>query len=116
MVGVVLCGGQSVRMGNDKGLISSEGITWAQAAVSKLSAFEIPVCVSVNEQQYASYAETFSNNSLITDNPALQLHGPLAGVLSAHLEYPLQNIFVLACDMPLMDVNVLSRLYIWRKD
>lgn len=111
MVGVILCGGQSVRMGNDKGLLSSEGITWAEAAVGKLSALKIPVCISVNEQQYDVYAKTFDANLLVKDNPALQIHGPLSGVLSTHLEYPLQNIFVLACDMPLMEIKLLNRLY-----
>jgi len=111
MVGVILCGGQSTRMGSDKGLLTTEGILWAQDAVNKLSSLQIPVSLSVNLQQYDSYAASFPGSSLITDNDSLQLKGPLLGVLSAHLQYPVQNLFVLACDMPLMETIMLSWLY-----
>jgi molybdenum cofactor guanylyltransferase len=111
MVGVILCGGQSTRMGSDKGLLSTDGISWAQNAINKLSSLQIPVLLSVNLQQRNSYAAAFPGSSLITDYDTLQLRGPLSGVLSAHLQYPLQNLFVLACDMPLMETIMLSRLY-----
>ena len=111
MIGIVLCGGQSSRMGSDKGLLPADDSTWAQAAVNKLAALEIPVSLSVNELQYNNYAIAFPGTEIITDNDSLVLHGPLLGVLSAHLQHPLQNLFVLACDMPLMETSVLSNLY-----
>jgi len=111
MVGVILCGGHSTRMGSDKGLLSTDGISWVQDAINKLSSLQIPVSLSVNLQQCDGYAAAFPGGSLITDNDSLQLKGPLLGVLSAHLQYPVQNLFVLACDMPLMETIMLSRLY-----
>ena len=115
MTGIVLCGGQSTRMGSDKGLLRPEGITWAQAAINKLAELQLPISLSVNEQQYNNYAAAFGGIAIITDTVSLQLKGPLLGVLSAHLQYPLQNLFVLACDMPLMETSVLKELYVLYK-
>ncbi len=111
MTGIVLCGGQSTRMGSDKGLLPTDDSTWAKAAINKLAALQIPVSLSVNERQYYIYAAAFSETAIIPDNDSLVLHGPLLGVLSAHLQHPLQNLFVLACDMPLMETSVLRDLY-----
>ena len=98
-------------MGSDKGLLPADDSTWAQAAIDKLTALEIPVSLSVNELQYNNYATAFAGTAIGTDNELLLLHGPLLGVLSAHLQYPLQDLFILACDMPLMETSVLRELY-----
>lgn len=111
MTGIVLCGGQSSRMGSDKGMLNTEGTAWAQLAINKLAALQMPVTLCVNELQYGAYAATFSETPVITDNETLDLHGPLLGVMTAHLQYPMQNLFVLACDMPLMETSVLTELY-----
>ena len=52
MLGVVLCGGQSSRMGTDKGLIKLNANTWAQAAVDKMLLLKLKVVLSVNATQY----------------------------------------------------------------
>lgn len=111
MLGIVLCGGQSLRMGADKGLIINEARTWAQTAVDKLSVLNLPVKISVNEKQYADYNKVFDAGQLVTDNAALAVKGPLLGVLSAHLQNNTEDLFVLACDMPLMESFILKELY-----
>ncbi len=40
IVGVVICGGQSSRMGSDKGLLKLEAKTWAQTAIDKMAVSE----------------------------------------------------------------------------
>lgn len=111
MTGIILCGGQSTRMGSDKGLLKLEAKTWAQTAVDKISALALPVKISVNPQQLADYATVFEKTDLITDAAQLALHGPLQGVLSAHLHLPDQDLMVLACDLPLMEPATLKDLY-----
>jgi len=111
MVGVVLSGGQSSRMGTDKGLIRLEARNWAQTACEKLTALDLPVMVSVNAGQYETYASIFSVDRLIQDDDGLHLKGPLLGVLSAHQRFPQDDLFVLACDMPLVEQSVLQQLY-----
>jgi molybdenum cofactor guanylyltransferase len=110
MIGVVLCGGQSFRMGADKGLLKNETGVWARTAFDKLAALNIPVKISVNDNQYSSYAGIFSAEELITDNTSFQVKGPLLGMMSTYLRYPADAIFVLACDMLLMEVFILQRL------
>lgn len=112
MLGIILCGGQSSRMGSDKGLLKLEANTWAQTAIDKMADLDIPVKISVNNKQYPGYAAVFGETNLITDDTTLQLRGPLLGVLSCHLKYPSEDLFVLACDMPLMEQSLLNKLYI----
>jgi molybdenum cofactor guanylyltransferase len=110
MIGVILCGGQSSRMGTDKGLLKLHANTWAQTAVAKLAELQLPVVISVNRNQYAEYATIFSPQQLITDNEILQIKGPLWGLLSVHLQYPVEDLLLLACDMPLMETSLLKEL------
>jgi molybdopterin-guanine dinucleotide biosynthesis protein A len=110
MLGVVLSGGQSSRMGTDKGLIRSEAKTWAQIAMDKLAAFQIPVVISVNAKQHVEYQAEFRVEQLLKDNEALAIRGPLAGLLSVHRRFPKQDLFVLACDMLLMENAMMEKL------
>lgn len=111
MLGVVLCGGQSIRMGSDKGLLKLNSDTWAQAAIHKLTTLKIPVKISVNNDQYPGYAAVFPSTDLIIDDTALSLRGPLLGVLSTHLKFPQEDLFILACDMPMMAPDLMLTLY-----
>ena len=110
MLGIILCGGQSTRMGTDKGMLMNEAKTWAQTAFDKLSSFNIPVNISVNEQQQTDYAKVFGEELLILDDASFSIKGPLVGVVSAHLKYPLADLFLLACDLPLMEATILKEL------
>ncbi len=110
MIGLILCGGQSERMGTDKGLIKSAEKTWAQTAADKMALLNIPVIFSINKKQQDLYAKIFSQNELIVDNDMLDLKGPLLGVLSCHLAFPGEDLFVLACDMLYMKTDLLVKL------
>jgi len=110
MTGIILCGGQSLRMGSDKGLLKLQARTWAQTAIDKLAALNIPVKISVNEQQYPGYSAIFPAGDLIIDNKTLDVKGPLLGLLSCHLSFPTEDLFILACDLPLMETSLLINL------
>lgn len=112
MLGIILCGGQSLRMGSDKGLLKLEAKTWAQTAIDKMAAINIPVKISVNNNQYPEYATIFSKDNLIADDTSLPLGGPLLGVLSSHVQDPTEDLIVLGCDLPLMESSLLKELYI----
>ena len=111
MKGVILCGGQSTRMGTDKGMLQKDATTWAQLAFNKLAALSIPVVVSVNVQQQNTYSNFFDASSLIVDDANLNIGGPLHGILSVHTQFPSSDLLVLACDMVAMETTVLQHLY-----
>lgn len=111
MLGIILCGGQSTRMGSDKGLLVHEAKTWAQTAYDKLATLNIPMQFSVNEKQFTDYAKVFAMESLVCDNTTVDVRGPLLGVLSVHIQNPADDLFLLACDMPLMEPLLLKELY-----
>jgi len=110
MLGIVLCGGQSSRMGTDKGLMTYRDKLWAQLAAERLRALEIPVKLSINPVQEQAYASYFPQEQLIADHPSLSIKGPLLGVLSAHLLAPDEDLFLLACDMLLIESRLLLQL------
>ena len=111
MLGVILCGGQSTRMGNDKAMIKKQGNTWAEMAEEKLSALNIPVVFSVNSEQYREYAAIFDVKKLVVDNANITLRGPVCAMLTMHQFAPMEDLFILACDMPLMEETLLKKLY-----
>ena len=110
MTGAVLCGGQSTRMGSDKGLLKLHAGTWAQTAIEKLEKIGLPVILSINAKQQSDYQAVFPHRKLVTDQEDLAIKGPLAGIMSLHLAYPGEDLFVLACDLPLMDPRLLHDL------
>jgi molybdopterin-guanine dinucleotide biosynthesis protein A len=122
MLGVILCGGQSNRMGTDKGLLkvplpsrrdqvlADETRTWAQTTIDKLSELKLSIVISVNKLQLNAYTTLFSPQQLVADNDTLKMKGPLCGVLSVHLQYPSEDLVILACDMPLMETGLIKEL------
>ncbi len=111
MLGIILCGGQSTRMGSDKGLLVNEQKTWAQTAAGKLQQLNLPVKFSVNEKQQQEYTSIVNEDELITDNSKLKVKGPLLGVLSAHLAYPDDDLFIFACDLLHMESGLIKELF-----
>lgn len=108
LLGVVMCGGESRRMGTDKGLIPQGNKTWAQLTYTKLSELNIPVLVSINPSQMQNYQAIFNADDLVAD--ALSLPGPLNGILSVHRAKPNADLLILACDMIDMDKATLQQL------
>ncbi len=110
MLGLVLCGGQSTRMGADKGLIIQDNITWALTAADKLAEFGIDVAFSINSKQESDYEKSLEGRQLIKDNATISVKGPLSGLLAAHINHSTADIFVLACDLLLMQKQLLHEV------
>jgi molybdopterin-guanine dinucleotide biosynthesis protein A len=108
LTGVILCGGESRRMGRDKGLILKDGVPWARQMAEKLSFLLIPVVFSVNPLQMTGYADQLGDACLVKDEA--DLPGPLNGLLSVHAQFPQRDLLLLACDMVDMDESTIARL------
>lgn len=110
MLGLVLCGGQSTRMGSDKGMMRHKTNLWAQIAIDKLERLNMKALLSVNASQIRIYREHFSEKQLIEDNLNIPAKGPLLGILTAHLLFPKEDLMIFACDMLGMETEILRKL------
>lgn len=108
LLGVVLCGGESKRMGSDKGLLLLNGKTWAEKIADKLKLLNLPVAISINKSQLEAYSKIFRGQDLVIDE--LPMHGPLNGLLTVHQKFQQKDILLLACDLVEMDASTLIQL------
>lgn len=108
LLGVVLCGGKSMRMGADKGLLLQADKPWATLVAQKFDALNIAYIVSINHSQTASYTAYFDTKTLVVDKQNIE--GPLRGLFTVHQQYPEKDLLVLACDMPDMQTTTIQTL------
>jgi len=104
LIGVVLMGGKSSRMGTDKSLLEIDNQPLYKIAGQKLALYCNQVFLSVNEKQPI---ENNYDYSCITDR--YEGEGPIGAILSCmdKLETP---ILFLACDMPLINHEDIANL------
>lgn len=117
VVGVVLAGGRSTRLGRRKAGLrlpglepDSAGPTLLAWAVTRLAAVDRVgevVIAAGNAGMEAPSADYSIPVSVGTDGSG---SGPAAGVLGAARARPARNLLVLACDLPLVPVDLLSDL------
>ena len=108
LYGLVLAGGKSTRMGEDKGLIDYHGQPQRVYVYEMLD----KLC----EKTFLSFREGQDGQSdlpLLTDT--FTGLGPYGAILSAFREHPDRAWLVVACDLPLLDKKTLE-LLIARRD
>ncbi len=111
LLGVVLCGGLSTRMGEDKGMIKvREEERWAEKMFALLSSVA-PTVISINETQEGIYNRFFDHHQLVVDLPIASINGPLRGMLSVYEKFPQHDLIILPCDLIDFDEKALSKIY-----
>ncbi|MDR6565721.1 molybdopterin-guanine dinucleotide biosynthesis protein A [Chitinophaga ginsengisegetis] len=103
--GLVLCGGFSTRMQEDKSSINYHGMPQWQYLVTLLQSLLPEVYISCREDQQEHFA---GYPNLVPDS--VPFGGPSAGLLSAHALQPETAWLVLACDLPLLSKQSLELL------
>ncbi|CAL1521597.1 NTP transferase domain-containing protein [Chitinophaga sp. MM2321] len=103
--GLVLCGGFSTRMQEDKSKINYHGMPQWQYLTTLLQSLLQEVYLSCRPEQLNDFP---GYPQLIPDN--VPYGGPSAGLLSAHLLQPNTAWLVLACDLPLISRQSLEIL------
>lgn len=105
--GLVLAGGSSVRMGQDKGLLDyHHGIPQVLWLTRLLEGFCKSVYISVNSRQRE--VDPYVGLPTLLDQTPYQ--GPAAGLLSAWEEIPNAAWLVVAIDLPFINQATLERL------
>ncbi len=104
--GLVLAGGESRRMGQDKALLIRDGRSQLQYLTDMLQGYVERVFVSAREDQQGE--EERGRYAQIIDR--YENIGPVAGILSALEEYPEVDWLIVACDLPNIDTNTVRYL------
>ncbi len=105
LYGLVLAGGKSQRMGEDKGLISYHGKP-QRAYMAEVLA---PLCEEVFLSCRPDQAQDIAKNHQALPDSFSGL-GPFGGILSAFRAHPDAAWLVVACDLPLLDSATLQTL------
>jgi molybdopterin-guanine dinucleotide biosynthesis protein A len=106
LYGLVLAGGHSRRMGQDKAALKYNGVPALEHAVSTLATELGQVFVSVRPDQQADPLRAAF--PVIADT--LTDAGPISGMLAAHAAYPQAAWLVVACDLPLLNQTAIACL------
>jgi molybdenum cofactor guanylyltransferase len=112
---LILAGGKSTRMGQDKALINYQGQPQWQflsGILSRQVGMTMEASRGVNSEVFISCQEEqahhFQGENLIFDS--FTGLGPMGAILSAFRENPNTAWLVVACDLPLLDENTLKFL------
>ena len=106
----VFCGGRSRRMGADKALylMNREGQGLLAALAGELAGrFGEVVLVTNDRRKLAACAELRPFTQVEDLRPGA---GPVGAILTALTHLPERPVFVLACDMPVIDWEIVKRL------
>ncbi|WP_462251306.1 molybdenum cofactor guanylyltransferase [Ekhidna sp.] len=101
--GLILMGGNSVRMGMDKSSIQYHEKPQGEHLFDLLNPLVRQCYISLNKEPKSTFT-----NQIIVD--LFDVKGPLNGILSAHEFQPSKAWLVLAVDLPLINSKTLSRL------
>ncbi|WP_367176780.1 NTP transferase domain-containing protein [uncultured Eudoraea sp.] len=105
LFGLVLSGGKSTRMGQDKGAIQYHDLPQREHLYNLLSQVCTRTFLSIRKDQTD---EISTDIDTIIDQDKYK--GPFNGLLTAHSIYPEVAWFVIACDLPLIDLNAINQL------
>lgn len=106
--GLILAGGRSKRMGQDKSLLSYHGKPQVQYAFDLLRPFCAEVFVSTRSDQ--SQSEVYKGLPQLHDLPQYNDKGPIGGILSAMTLYPEAAWLILAGDLPFVSSQTIAYL------
>ena len=97
LYGLVVCGGKSSRMGNDKSMISYHGEPQRYFLYKMLLQFCEKAFISCNKTQAENMDDRYA---FLTDLPGFEDCGPISAILTAQKTYPDRNFLVIGCDYP----------------
>lgn len=105
LYGLVVCGGQSSRMGTDKSLLVYYDKPQRYYVSAMLRPFCEEVFLSCSSEQVTDLSAEYK---VVIDFPEYQQIGPIAALLTAFSTFPGKDFLVIGCDYPLITSNVLS--------
>jgi molybdenum cofactor guanylyltransferase len=102
ITGIILCGGKSSRMQTNKALLKLDDKTVIEIVLGEMKKVFDEVIISANECDQLS----FLNIPIIKD--VLINRGPLSGIYSVLQESKTQKNFIVTCDLPLINAELIE--------
>ncbi len=98
-IGVILAGGASRRMGQDKALLTIEELTMLARTRKILECTNVDKVVTSRNDKQAGHISDLHPHK-----------GPLSGIHSAAMRFPHANLLIVPVDLPLIDASTLNTL------
>lgn len=106
---IVLCGGQSRRMGKNKALIKINGVTIIERVIQELKKISKNIVVVVDKR--AKYAQITKYEGVKIFEDENRDVGPVEGMRIGLKHIDKQSAFICACDMPFIQGDCVKELY-----
>jgi molybdopterin-guanine dinucleotide biosynthesis protein A len=103
ITGIILAGGKSSRMGQDKGFLKLKGETFMSYIIEALKPIVGEIIIVSNNPDYDIF-------KLKRVADVMEDSGPLAGLYAGLLHSETEKNIVLSCDVPLINTSVLKKL------
>ncbi|WP_308992280.1 molybdenum cofactor guanylyltransferase [Mariniflexile litorale] len=103
ITGIILSGGKSSRMGNDKGFLLYDGKPFVQYSIDALKPLVSRIMIVSNNEDYDVFG-------LERIEDVIENAGPLAGIYSGLKQSSTTYNLVLSCDIPLISTEILKKL------
>ncbi len=104
MTAVILAGGKSSRMGSNKAFLKLKGKTFIELQIELLRKLFEKIVISANSQSEYKYLNLPIIKDVYPDK------GPLAGIYTSLINSSSFYTFMLACDMPFVDLELIKHL------
>lgn len=103
ITGIILAGGKSSRMGEDKATKLHNGIPFLSHIISVLEFFTSHILIISDHSMHSQFGHNRISD-MITDK------GPLGGIYTGLVHSKTQKNIVLSCDIPFINIDVLNHL------
>jgi molybdopterin-guanine dinucleotide biosynthesis protein A len=101
--GIILSGGKSLRMGQDKGLMAFEGKPMIQHVIDHIEPLCDQILISANKEEYNRLGYP-----VIKDD--IRDIGPAGGIISCLPHARHEKCIIISCDLPLASTSFIQKL------
>lgn len=98
---IILAGGKSSRMGEDKGLLELDGKHMIQHVIEAVKPLVSDIIIVSNQEEYEQFGYTVFEDEY-------KEKGPMGGIYTGLKNSSTKFNFILSCDIPLISTNFLD--------